>query len=386
LTFSVLVSSWTTYNSLMAFLGFTWRPVEERSRDKVTFSLVVPAKDEEGVLPRLMESLLNQDYDRSKYEILVVESGSTDRTLEVCRKYEMNYINVRCYHLKRRAVNGKSEALNFATSVSRGEIIGVFDADSMPRLDVLSYAAAKFKDPNVAAVQGRLIPINVRDSILARFASLEELLSEYSLGGRARLGGFVSLEGTCMFLRREALVKLGGWKEDTLTEDFELSLRALSSGLNILYSPSIVARREVTAKFKGLVKQRLRWYRGKLEVDLSLLKARGDLRALDALVTLATPMIMVLYVTTYFLPMVASFHVLEEASVLTGISTLFTLLVTILISRRHLIEPFYGLLSYLYVNMVIAINVAAIFMEVTRRPKVWTKTERAYQHKLNPVR
>jgi len=130
----------------------------------------------------------------------------------------------------------------------------------------------------------------------------------------------------------------------------------------------------------------LRWYRGKLEVDLSLLKARGDLMALDALVTLATPMIMVLYVTTYFLPMVASFHVLEEASVLTGISTLFTLLVTILISRRHLIEPFYGLLSYLYVNMVIAINVAAIFMEVTRRPKVWTKTERAYQHKLNPVR
>ncbi|BBD72986.1 glycosyl transferase family 2 [Sulfodiicoccus acidiphilus] len=333
-----------------------------------------------------MDALLNQDYDRSKYEVLVVESGSTDGTLNVCRKYEMNYDNVKCFHIQRKALNGKSEALNFAIKLSKGDVIGVFDADTMPRLDVLSYAAAKFKDPKVAGVQGRLLPFNVRDTVLARFASLEELLSEYALGGRARLGAFVSLEGTCMFIRRSVLEELGGWREDVLTEDFELSLRALSAGYTVVYSPSVLARREVVVRLRSLLKQRLRWYRGRLEVDITLLRMRRDVRAVDALLTIATPVVMIMYASTYFLPLVASLHVLQEASVAAGTSTVFTFLVTMMISRRHLIEPFYGLLSYLYVNLVIALNVAAVFLEVTRRRKVWVKTERAYQQKLNPGR
>jgi Glycosyltransferases, probably involved in cell wall biogenesis len=89
--FSILVSGWSVYNSLLAMYGFTWSPTKHTNYSGKTFSIIIPAKNEEKVLPRLLDRLINQEYDKSKYEIIVVEDGSTDKTYEVCKQYEETY-------------------------------------------------------------------------------------------------------------------------------------------------------------------------------------------------------------------------------------------------------------------------------------------------------
>ncbi|WP_236753575.1 glycosyltransferase [Acidianus sp. HS-5] len=375
---STLVSAWSVYNSFLAIAGIRWNPKEYKNPSGASFSLIIPAKNEEKVLGRLLDRLENQEYDRSKYEILVMEDGSTDKTLDVCNSYKLMYDNISCIHLdKASVVNGKSRALNYALRIAKGEIIGIFDADTVPRLDTLAYASAKFEDPIVAGVQGRLVPINVRESAIARFASLEELFYEYSISGRARLGFFVPLEGTCSFLRKSVLESLGGWNENSLTEDLDLSLKIISTGYKIIYSPSILAWREVPISLRMLIKQRLRWYRGHFEVTLKVDKVKFDWRIVDAVLIVATPIFMVLNLVNYSLVLLYPSEIYIVVVSLVSFASLLSLLLGIMISRKHMIEEFYPILSLIYMNLVVILNLIAISLELLRMPKKWVKTERS---------
>lgn len=372
---SALVSSWSIYNSALALIGVSWRPIEYKEYSSTTFSIIIPAKNEEKVLGRLLDRLENQEYDKSKYEIIVVEDGSTDRTFEVCENYRAMYDNITCIHLEPSPVpNGKSRALNYALKISKGEVIGIFDADTVPKLDTLAYVAAKFNDPNVAGVQGRLVPINVRESAIARFASLEELFYEYSITGRARLGFFVPLEGTCSFVKKSVLESVGGWNEYSLTEDLDLSLKITSLGYKIVYSPAIVSWREVPISLKSLIKQRLRWYRGHFEVSLKIGKI--DWKYIDAMLIVLTPAFMVLNLVNYSLVLVYQTQIYFVIVSLVSLASLLSLLLGVVISRRHMIEEFYPILSVIYMNLIVVLNLVAIALEVFRFQRIWFKTER----------
>ncbi|ARM76203.1 glycosyltransferase [Acidianus manzaensis] len=375
---SLLVSSWSIYNSSLALVGVAWNPREYKESSGKTFSIVIPAKNEEKVLGRLLDRLENQEYDKSKYEIFVVEDGSTDNTLEICKNYKEMYENMNCIHLEKSNVpNGKSRALNYVLRLSKGEIIGIFDADTVPRLDTLSYVSAKFSDPSIAGVQGRLVPINVRESVIARFASLEELFYEYSIAGRARLGFFVPLEGTCSFIRKSVLDEVGGWNEYSLTEDLDLSLKISSMGYKIVYSPTIIAWREVPISLRSLIKQRLRWYRGHLEVSIKVGKVNINWKYIDAMLIIFTPIFMVLNLVNYSLVLVYQSQIYFVLVSLVSLASLLSLLLGILISRKHMIEEFYPILSLIYMNFIVILNLTAIFMELFRTQRTWFKTERS---------
>lgn len=96
ITLSGIVSSWTVYNGILSIVGVAWKPFESKNHSGITFSLIVPVKNEERVLPRLLDRLVNLEYDKSKYEIIVVEDGSTDRTVQICKEYEAKYNNLAC--------------------------------------------------------------------------------------------------------------------------------------------------------------------------------------------------------------------------------------------------------------------------------------------------
>jgi len=376
---SILVSSWSVYNSFLAIYGVTWKKIDNKDHSEHSFSIIIPAKNEEKVLGRLLDRMVNQEYDKSKYEVLVVEDGSTDNTYQVCKNYESLYNDlIQCIQLPRAKVpNGKSRALNYALKKAKYDIIGVFDADTVPRLDVLSYASAAFSNNQVAGVQGKLIPINVKESIIARFASLEELFYEYSISGRARLGLFVPLEGTCTFVRKSALYEVGGWNEYNLTEDLDLSIKLTSKGYKIVYVPSIVAWREVPTSLSWLIKQRLRWYRGHFEVNLMIKKGKIDFRLIDGILIVATPIFMILNLVNYSLILIYPTSLFLITTAFVSLASFTSFLTTVVISKKHLIEFPYSILSLAYMNFVILLNIIALILEITKRPKIWVKTERS---------
>ncbi|MEM0113436.1 MAG: glycosyltransferase family 2 protein [Metallosphaera sp.] len=379
ISLSIIVSIWSVYNSSFAIYGLTWKTAEIKSTSGPTFSLLVPVRNEGKVLGRLLDRLVNQEYDRSKYEIIVIEDGSVDNTLEVCNRYAEMYSIVKCIHLEKAdVINGKSKALNYGLKISRGEIIGVFDADTVPRLDVLGYVAQKFEsDARIGAVQGRLVPINVRESIISRLASLEELFSEYSISGRARLGLFVPLEGTCSFIRREALDRVGGWNENVLTEDLDLSLKLTALNYLISYSPSVQSWREVPTMFSSLIRQRLRWYRGNFELTVRLSRFKITWKLFDAIMLVGTPIFMVLSLANYSLVFIYTFQVHLLIGSILSFSSLLTFLIITMISRKHMIEYIYVFLSALYLNFTIALHLISIIMEIVGAPRQWYKTDRS---------
>lgn len=375
--FSILVSSWSVYNSFLAIYGLTWKGDQRKEYSGKTFSIMIPAKNEEKVLGRLLDRLVNLEYDKSKYEVIVLEDGSTDNTYNICKKYEDMYDIIRCIKLEKSQVpNGKSRALNVGLKLAKYEIIGIFDADSVPKLDILSYASATFSDDNVVAVQGKLVPINVRESIITRFASLEELFHEYSIAGRSRLGLFVPLEGTCTFIRKSTLEELGGWNEYTLTEDLDLSLKITSIGYKIVYNPSMIMWREVPTSLRWLIRQRLRWYRGHFEISMRI-PGKIDPKIIDGALIVGTPVFMVLNIVNYSLIIIYPSSLFIIATAFVTSASFISFLTAVIISRKHLIEFEYSFLSLIYMNFVVLLNFIAIILEIIRAPKVWIKTERS---------
>ena len=85
----------------------------------VPLSVIIPVKNEEKTLGRLLERLVKIDYPKDRMEIIIVEDGSTDSTPYIAKWYAMKYSYVKYYHLHKND-GGKSGALNYGVNVSNG--------------------------------------------------------------------------------------------------------------------------------------------------------------------------------------------------------------------------------------------------------------------------
>ncbi len=113
----------------------------------MTFSVVVPAYNEEGNVGDAVRSLALQDWDRSDFEIIVVDNNSTDRTSDAARLAKADRVVV-------EIEKGTNMARNRGYKESRGDIVAFLDADSEPPVEWLQRIARDFADPAVAAVSG----------------------------------------------------------------------------------------------------------------------------------------------------------------------------------------------------------------------------------------
>jgi len=255
------------------------------------FSIIVPAKDEERVLDRLLMSLLKLDYPSEKKDIVVVEDGSTDKTAKICTEYAAKYSDqIRIIH--QSTSNGKPSALNCALKHVKGEIVAVFDADNVPEHDVLHRTAEYFKDLSIAAVQGRACSINAQENMLTKFISYEEAVRyETYIRGKDALNLFVPLTGSCYFIRRNVLDGVGGWDDQALSEDMEMAAKLTERNHNIKYAPNVRSWQENPTNLTQLLRQRIRWFRGSMEVSLKYgrLLRNPNRKSIDAEMTLTGP-------------------------------------------------------------------------------------------------
>jgi cellulose synthase/poly-beta-1,6-N-acetylglucosamine synthase-like glycosyltransferase len=119
-----------------------------------TVSIVLPVKNEESVIGTLLTALSNLSYPTDKREIIIVEDGSTDKTLDICVNFAKNNAGVKILH--RSSSNGKPSALNYGITHAKGEIVAIFDADNIPDSNVLMAVSEYFEDPQVAADKAKL--------------------------------------------------------------------------------------------------------------------------------------------------------------------------------------------------------------------------------------
>ena len=363
--------------------------VEKVECDLPFVSIIVPVKNEEKVVGRLLDSLTGLQYPSAKKEVIVVNDASVDRTGEICLEYSVAHPEVRV--LNRVESTTKAGALNFGLGYACGEIVATFDGDSVPEPDALLKAIEYFRDPSVGAVQGRICSINAEQNMLTRFISREcSVQYELYLGGKDALDLFVGLAGTCQFIRKADLDAVGGWNENSLGEDSELSVKLIEQGKVIRYASEVRTFEESPFSVKSLLAQRARWYRGNIEVGLRFgrLMRRPNLRRFDAEMTFFGTAMILLCVVNYFAP----FWALSVPSTLattliaqfTCFSTLFILgLVGVALAcmtrpfklRNVLWLPF----IYAYWGFQSFIALYALLEIALRRKRRWRKTEHSGQ-------
>ena len=287
--------AWWGYVACLAVLGVyaahrlwlilaSWRAGGARPRAPLALpepalpviTVQLPLYNEAAVAARLIDAAAALDWPRDRFEIQILDD-STDATSAVCaaRAAAWQAAGVDVVHLRRDDRAGfKAGALARGLASARGELVLVLDADFVPAPTILRAAVGHFADPRVALVQLRWEHLNRGASLLTEVQAL--LLDGHFVveqASRARGGRFFNFNGTAGVWRRAAIVDAGGWQSDTLTEDLDLSYRALLRGWRFVYRLDQAVPAELPADMVAFESQQFRWAKGSVQVARKLLPA-----------------------------------------------------------------------------------------------------------------
>jgi cellulose synthase/poly-beta-1,6-N-acetylglucosamine synthase-like glycosyltransferase len=276
----VCLAAYGFHRSQLVYLYFrhkAGRPQPtKRFVDLPAVTVQLPLFNEMYVVERLLDSVVGIRYPRDRFQIQVLDD-STDETQDICQRKiaelrrQHPEIDIEYIHRKDRT-GFKAGALENGLKTAKGELILIFDADFLPRPDVLERTVNHFVDPRVAVVQCRWEHLNRDFSALTEAQAL--LLDGHFVmehAGRAWSGRFFNFNGTAGLWRRAAIAEAGGWQHDTLTEDMDLSYRAQLLGWKFIYMPEVAAPAELPVEMSAFKAQQFRWAKGSLQVAKKLL-------------------------------------------------------------------------------------------------------------------
>lgn len=224
-------------------------------------SVVVPAYSEEKVIVRTVQSLLAQEYPGT-LEIIVVDDGSPDRTADVVTAAFENNPSIR---VLRKPNGGKASALNVGVREATGEIVVAVDADTLLAPGAIEALVAPLSDDRVGAVAGNA-KVGNRINLVTRWQAVEYITSQ-NLDRRAfsLLNCITVVPGAVGAWRRGLVLDAGGFSEQTLAEDQDLTLTLLRRDWHIAYADHAIAYTEAPDTLRGLSRQRFRWSFGTLQ-------------------------------------------------------------------------------------------------------------------------
>jgi hypothetical protein len=231
---------------------------------RTRFAILVPAHDEEVLLPALLRSVADLDYPRERREVVVVADNCSDRTAQIARAAGATVIE-----RDDPARLGKGHALEwaFAQLSSRTDLdsIVVVDADCEVSANLLAAADQRLR-AGARALQVDDVVSNVHESSSSalRFAAFALINSVRPLGKNA-LGFSCGLLGTGMVFSME-LLHQHPWRASSMAEDAEYHLQLVSAGERVQFVPEARVSSSMPASLKAARDQNMRWEGGKWDL------------------------------------------------------------------------------------------------------------------------
>lgn len=255
---SVYIGLIATTFYILSFISYSKRERQlYTDRELPAVSVIIPAYNEEETIAKTIKSVLKSDYP--DFEIIIVDDGSTDKTLEIARQYEREKIRV--FHKEN---GGKGTALNFGIKLAEGKIIFTMDADTTVDSESMKKMVRFFKDKQVMSVSPAMV-IDKPKNILQRVQYIEYLLGLFMRKAFASLKSIFIAPGAFSAYRKSFFDRFGGYDEGNVTEDLEMALRIQYHGYYTENCPEAPAYTTAPGKFKELMIQRRRWYFGLLK-------------------------------------------------------------------------------------------------------------------------
>ena len=233
----------------------------DATRYAPSVSVIVPAYNEERVIVATVQSLITQAY-AGELDVVVVDDGSPDATYATVAAAFHDHPRVAVYQ---KPNGGKASALNYGLHRAQGEIVICLDADTVFTPDTVAELVAPLADPAVGAVAGNA-KVGNRVNLVTRWQAIEYVTSQ-NLDRRAfsLLDCITVVPGAVGAWRRELVERVGGFSDDTLAEDQDLTLAIRREGYSIAYADAAVGYTEAPDTVRALAKQRFRWSFGTLQ-------------------------------------------------------------------------------------------------------------------------
>ena len=241
-------------------------PYEEE--DLPFISIFIPAHNEENTIEATVKSVCQSEYyknDEPNFEVIVINDGSTDRTGEILAeiKKDLPQLKIVTRHPPRSG-KGKGFVLNDALTLSQGEIIGVFDADTQIKTDYLM-TIVQYLNGDIDGVQSRVKMFNRDENYLARMQHLEFASFGNTLIAKDNLGSTGFLGGNGQFVKKDAIIDCGRWDGFAVTEDLNLAIKIILQGGKIRYCGDCAVYQEAVTDWSAFFRQRVRWAIGNFE-------------------------------------------------------------------------------------------------------------------------
>lgn len=212
--------------------------------------IIIPAYNEAGILARKIENTLALDYPSHLRQILVIADGSNDHSADVVAAFP----EVEFLHRPERL--GKTAALNRSMEYCKAEIVVFTDANTFLSPETLRSMMLHYNDPKVGGVSGEKKVQASEDNGAA--GAGEGLYWKYESALKKIDSDFYSLcgaPGELISIRAELFEAL---EEDTILDDFMLSMRICLRGYRFVYEPKAIAMEEPSMNMKDEWKRKVR--------------------------------------------------------------------------------------------------------------------------------
>lgn len=275
-TLELVILTFALYATAVGLCGLFTKSPPEDSPPETRFAVVVPAHNEEQVLGPLIKSLKGLDYPSRLYDVVVIADNCTDSTAEVALKAGATLVIER----QDSRLRGKGHALQFAfeklgflgEEPTRYDAVVVFDADNLVEPGFLRAMNNRLL-AGEKIIQSFLDSKNPDDTWISAATSVMFWLNNrFILQARYNLGLAAALSGTGMCISRDVLKDVG-WSTQTLTEDLEYSMKALTHGYRTTVAAETRTYDEKPLTFMASCRQRLRWARGQVDVAVRYIPA-----------------------------------------------------------------------------------------------------------------
>ena len=260
----IVIKVASLYFTVMCLFFWIRKPAEKTHDPKTRFACLIPARNEAKVIGELVRSLREQDYPADLVEIYVIPNNCTDDTELAARRAGAEIINVR------GPIYNKGDVLHQAI----GMLLPREDIDCFLLLDADNVADKGFlKAMNDAFLNGaevtksRIEAKNPYDSwISGCYGLYYNVFNLFFNESRSRLGLSPKLIGTGLGIKRDVLLRMGGWNTVTIAEDTEFNADCVLAGCKIRWVPKAVTYDEAPEEFGLSLKQRRRWVGGIMAV------------------------------------------------------------------------------------------------------------------------
>lgn len=384
--FSLIVTLYIGYYFFFTLFSFKKEKKFKAFPPKNRFAVLIAARNEEKVLPFLIESLKMQNYPKKLIEIFVIPNNCTDRTREAAATAGARILNCTV------PVKNKGEVLAFAfdtllSSSERFDAYCVFDADNLVHPDFFCHM-------NSALMSGARLAQGYRDSknpydsaISGCYSIYYWMINRFYNRARSALNLSALINGSGFMVKAEVIAEMKGFHTETLTEDLEFTTQCILRGDKVWWVPEAVIFDEQPLTFLDSWKQRKRWSTGSIQgltlYFAPLLKravGKRDFQCVDQILFFLTPLVQMVYALSLLLHFVLNwlyvqyplfpdsrlYYLMFLSVYYSYFMSLAWVLLTLLLENKLSLKILWGLISYWgFIMSWIPINALCLYKKNT---------------------